>query len=160
MNFKVPLKFEVATSEYIQIQTKLNLIIARYGCEIVASYLDSIPLRMLKRDGKLLGAYIENKVCEEYNITRYDLIESSGREKISEARQLLCVFAEKYLHMSKTDVALMFNKSRHFSKRMIGTFQNKLKENHPFDKKLIERYRRLDALFSAYVDFKPIVNNE
>lgn len=156
---KIPEKFEVYSSEYIQIQTKLNLYIAKFGCQLVSSYLDSIPLRMLKRDGKLLGAYIENKVCEEYKITRYDLLESACRHNITEARQLLCVFAEKYLQMSRTDISLLFNKSRHFTKRMIGSFQHRLEENHSYDKKLIERYRRLDAIIGSYVDFKPIVKN-
>lgn len=159
MNIKIPEKFEVYTSEYIQIQTKLNLYIAKYGCSLVLSHLDSIPLRMLKRDGKLLGAYIENKVCEEYKITRYDLLESACRHNITEARQLLCVFAEKYLQMSRTDISLLFNKSRHFTKRMIGSFQHRLEENHSYDKKLIDRFRRLDAIIGSYVDFKPIVKN-
>ena len=159
-SIKVPNQFTVETRGYINIQTKLNLYIAKYGCTLVESYLDCIPLRMMKRDGKLLGAYIENKICQEFKITRYELMESTGRQNITEARQLLCLFSEKYLEMSKTDLSYLFHKSRHFGKRMVGALEQKLKENHSFDKKLIERFRYLDALFSAYVDFKPIVKNE
>ncbi len=157
---KIPTHITISTKEYVKIQTKLTLYIAQFGCQIVEMYLDTIPLRMFKKEGKHLGAYIESKVCEEYKVTRYELLESSSRQNISEARQVLCVLCEKHLNLSKTEISILFHKSRHFAKRMISNFNDKLKENHPFDKNLIERYRRLDSLIGAYVDFKPNVNKE
>jgi chromosomal replication initiation ATPase DnaA len=145
----------VSTKQYINIQTKLNLYIAKFGCETIEMYLDNLPLKVEKRDGKHLGNYIESKVCEEYKITHYELFESSKRKEISQARQLLCVFTEKYLHISRTDISLLFRRSRHFAKRLITDFNKRVEENHPFDKKLLERYKRLDTLISAYIEFSP-----
>jgi len=152
---KIPQQIIITTKEYIQIQTKLNLYIAKFGCKAVEMYLDTIPLRMRKRDGKNLGAYIISKVCQEYGITRYELFESSARNTTTEARQLLCVFAEKYLGLTKTEISALFNRSRHFAKRLISDFQKKEKEQHPLDKPFFDRYTKLDTLIRAYLDFKP-----
>lgn len=152
---KIPQQIIVTTKEYIQIQTKLNLYIAKFGCKAVEMYLDTIPLRMRKRDGKNLGAYIISKICQEYGITRYELFESSQRNTTTEARQMLCVLAENHLGLTKTEVSALFNRSRHFAKRLITDFLNKQKENHPLDKPLLDKYSKLDTLIRAYVDFKP-----
>ncbi|ASS50161.1 MAG: hypothetical protein A3D31_11375 [Candidatus Fluviicola riflensis] len=152
---KIPNQIVIVTKEYVQIQTKLNLYIAKYGCKAVDSYLDSIPLRMTKVDGKHLGAYIIGKICQEYGITRYDLFESSGRQdNLAEARLFICVLAERYVKLQKTEMSKMFNKSRHFAKRLLHDF-NLLDENHVGDKKILARFHRLDALIKAYIDFKP-----
>src|SRR3989338_3072915 len=120
---KIPNQIVIVTKEYVQIQTKLNLYIAKYGCKAVDSYLDSIPLRMTKVDGKHLGAYIIGKICQEYGITRYDLFESSGRQdNLAEARLFICVLAERYVKLQKTEMSKMFNKSRHFAKRLLHDF--------------------------------------
>lgn len=155
---RIPTQIIVSTKEYIQIQTKINLYIAKYGCHAVELYLDSIPLRMRKRDGRNVGAYIENKICQEYQVSRYDLMETSGRGDLTEARQMLCVLAEKHLRLTRTDISKLFNRTRHFAKRKLTDFEQKLKENHPLDKKLIDRYKKLDALISAYMDFQPITD--
>ena len=153
---KIPQQIVISTKDYVQIQTKLNLYIARYGCKAVDSYLDSIPLRLTKVDGKHLGAFIVGKICQEYRITHYDLFESSARQdNFAEARLLLCVFTEKYAKLHKTEISAMFNKSRHFAKRLLIEF-NQLDPNHAGDKKVIARFQKLDALIGAYTDFKPI----
>lgn len=157
---KVPDKIVVSTKALIQVHTKVNLYVALYGVEAIEMYLDAIQLRMSKRDGKHVGGYIVSKVCQEYQITRYDLFESAGRKHITEARQLLCVFAHKYLMQNHEEISSQFHRSRHFAKRMIGNFNDKLEENHPFDKQLIERYHKLDSLISAYMDFKPILDDK
>lgn len=151
----IPKEFSVNTKEYIQIQTKLNLYIARYGCTEVAKYLDTLPLRMLKRDGKYLGAYIAAVVSKEYKISRSELFEESSRHYLTEARQMICVLLERYLEIGRGDISAMFHRSRHFAKRLIGDFYDRQKENHPFDQKLLNRFHQLDLLISSYVDFKP-----
>lgn len=152
---KIPQQIVITTKEYIQIQTKLNLYIAKYGCKVVEMYLDTIPIKMQKKDGKFLGAFIAGKVCKEFQITNYQLFESTERHKITQARQLLCVLVEKYLQLSRVEIAAMFNRSRHFSKRMLTDFYERLRENHPLDQPFLERYHKLDMLIKAYVDFTP-----
>lgn len=157
---KIPQQIIISTKEYVQIMTKVNLYIAKFGCKAVEMYLDTIPLRMRKRDGKNLGAYIIAKVCQQYGITRYELFESSARNTTMEARQLLCVFAEKYLELTKTEVSALFNRSRHFAKRLIADFYQKKEQNHPFDKGMLDNYNKLDILIQSYVDFKPITKQQ
>lgn len=157
---QIPKQIIVSTADYIKLQTKLNLLVALYGCQLLDTYLDNLPLRIHKRDGKLLGAYIENKICQEYKITRYDLAEGYPTTEVKEARQIACYLCEKYLDLNRSVISSHFHKTRHFAKRLIKDFEQKLEENHPFDKKMIERYRRLDVLISSYVDFKPIIKNE
>ncbi|NGF76844.1 hypothetical protein G5B10_13235 [Fluviicola sp. SGL-29] len=157
---KIPPQIIISTKEYVQIVTKVNLYIAKFGCKAVEMYLDTIPLRMRKRDGKNLGAYIISKVCQQYEITRYELFESSTRNITMEARQLLCVLAEKYLGLTKTEISALFNRSRHFAKRLITDFYQKKEQNHPFDKRIIDNYSKLDLLIQSYVDFKPITKQQ
>ena len=152
---KIPQQIIVSTREYVNIITKVNLYVAKFGCGAVERYLDSLPFRMRKRDGKNLGAYIVSKVCQQYHITRYDLFESSMRRNVTEARQLMCVFAEKYLDMTKTEVSAMFNRSRHFAKRTITDFYERQELNLPFDQGMLKRFDTLNALIEAYIDFKP-----
>lgn len=151
----IPKQIVITTSEYIQIQTKLNLYIAKFGCKAVEKYLDSIPMTMQKKDGRHLGAYLVNKVCQEYKITQYALFERSGRKDLTEARQILCVLAEKYLQLGRDEISETFHRSRHFAKRLIGNFKKMLQENHPLDKGIIGRYRSLDSLMEAYTGFTP-----
>lgn len=152
---KVPKNIVVTTKDYIQIMTQVNLFISIYGCEAVRQYLNTIPLKRTKKDGRNAGGYIVNKVCQEYQITQYDLFESNGRLEITEARQLLCVLIEKHLEFNKVQISSYFNRSRHFAKRMIGKFHIILEENHTLDQELIARYRKLDRLITAYMAFKP-----
>lgn len=152
---KVPKNIVVQTKEWVQIMTKVSLYVSVYGCETVNYILDTVPLRRSKRHGRNAGAYIINKVCQEYKITQYDLFESTARRELTEARQLLCVLIEKHLGFSKTEISSHFNRSRHFAKRMIHQFNKKLEENHPIDKKVIDRYKKLDRLVTAYMEFKP-----
>lgn len=151
----VPHNLNIPAKDWVNIQAKIIWNINKYGAKAVEKFLDSIPLQMRTSEGKLLGAYIENKVREEFRITHYELYESNERQNVTEARQVLCVLIEKYMQIDKTEISLMFNKSRHFAKRLILPFKQKLKENHAFDRKLIERYKRLDGLIGAYVAFKP-----
>lgn len=155
---KIPDQMVVSTRAFVQLQAKLAAYVAQLGVESVERHLDAIQLRMTKRDGKYLGAYIESKVCQEFKITRFELMDSKGRQHITEARQILCVLVEKHLKYTKTDISTMFHRTRHFAKRMITDFNKKLADNHPLDQKLIERYKRLDLLVAAYMDFKPNTN--
>lgn len=154
----IPNQIVVQTKSYLQIVTKLNLYIAKFGCEAVESYLDSIPLKMTKADGKHIGAYIVNKICEEFRnegITRYDLYESNERsDALLDARLLLCVLVNRYTNLPNTEISRMFNRSRHTAKRALTDFK-KLDENIPQHRKLLERFARLDTLISAYMNFKP-----
>jgi len=152
---KVPKNIVVTTKDYIQIMTQVNLFISIYGCEAVKQYLNTIPLKRTKKDGRNAGAYIVNKICQEYQITQYDLFESNERLELTEARQLLCVLVEKHLGFNKVQISSYFNRSRHFAKRMIGRFQIVLEENHKLDQEVIARYRKLDRLITAYMAFKP-----
>ena len=152
---KIPEKISLNTRQYIQIQTKLNLYVARYGCKRISAYLDALPLRILKRDGKNLGAYITAMVCKEYQIATFELFDDSSRHDLTEARQMVCVLSEKYLEIDRTEISTMFHRSRHFAKRLITDFYAKQKENHPLDKGLLNRFYRLDALIADYVNFIP-----
>lgn len=152
---KMPKQFVITTKDYIQIQTKLNLYIAKFGCKKVEAYLDTLPLRMYKQDGKNAGAYIVNKICQEYKLSQYELFESTARKEITEARQMLCVLADVHLEVSQGEISAQFEKSRHFAKRAVNDLKKVVKENHPIDKKLIDRYKKLDALVSAYMGFRP-----
>jgi chromosomal replication initiation ATPase DnaA len=152
---KVPKNIVVTTKDYIQIMTQVNLFISIYGCEAVRQYLNTIPLKHSKKEGRNAGAYIINKICQDYRITQYDLFESNERKELTQARQLLCVLIEKHLGFNKTQISTYFNRSRHFAKRMIGKFQVTLKENHKLDQQVIDRYKKLDRLITAYMAFKP-----
>ncbi len=152
---KIPKNIVVATKDYVQIMTKVNLFISIYGCEAVSQYLNSIPLHRAKKDGRNAGAFILNKVCQEYRITQYDIFESNERLELTEARQLLCVLMAKHLGFSRTQISTYFNRSRHFAKRMIGKFEITLTENHPLDQGVIQKFNKLDRLITAYMAFKP-----
>lgn len=151
----VPSKILIQTKEYIEIVTKVNLYIALYGCEPLRQYLESFPLKWVKLNGRNAGAYIVNKVCEEYQITQYDLFESTARLELSEARQVLCFLLEKHLEYNQVQISSYFNRSRHFAKRNINSFSKILQENHPIDHKVIARFKKLDLLISAYMAFEP-----
>lgn len=152
---KMPKQFVITTKDYIQIQTKLNLYIAKFGCKKVEAYLDTLPLRMYKQDGKNAGAYIVNKICQEYEISQYELFESKARKEITEARQMLCILADNHLETSQKEISAQFDKTRFFANRAVREIRSILKENHPIDKPLIDRYKKLDALVSAYMGFRP-----
>lgn len=152
---KIPRQIIVSTKEYIQIQTKLSLYIAQFGCKSVEAYLDSIPLRFYRQQGKNAGAYIINKVCQEFRLSQYELFESKARKDITEARQMLCALVDTHLNVSQGEISSQFDKSRHFAKRAVAEISKILKENHPLDKAFIDRYKRLDALVGAYMGFTP-----
>lgn len=152
---KIPKGITVGTKEYIEIITKLHLYIAKYGCAWVHKYMNFIPLKFRKVNGRNAGAYIISKICSEYQITQYDLFNSNDRKELTEARQLLCTLVSKHLGYNQVEIASYFDKTKHFANRSIKTINQKLKENHPFDKKVIDRYKKLDLLISSYMDFKP-----
>lgn len=152
---KIPKDITVGTKEYVEIITSLHLYIAKYGCDWVHNYLKNIPLRYQKVNGRNAGAYIVAKICQEYRITRFDLFNSNGRNELTEARQILCVLTSKHLGYNQTEIASYFDRTKHFANRSIKTINKKLKENHPFDKKMIARYKKLDTLISSYMIFKP-----
>lgn len=153
---KVPKAITIGTKEYVEIMTKLHLYIARYGCTWVHHYLNYIPLRYAKVKNRNAGAYIINKVCHTYKITGFDLFHSNERKELTEARQVLCTLVSKHLGFSQVEIASYFEKTKYFAHRSINAVNQKLKENHPFDKALIDRYKKLDALITAYMGFKPI----
>lgn len=157
---KMPEHIQMGTREFVQVFTKFCLYITKYGAKEMECYLDSIPLRMAKADGKHLGAYIVNKICQEFEIgghpmTREDLFASTKRcEELANARMLLCVLTHKYVKLDNKEISAMFNKSRHFAKRALADF-SELDENIPAQRKLLAKYRKLDGLVNAYVEFKP-----
>lgn len=152
---KVPKAITLGTKEYVEIITKLHLYIARYGCAWVHSYLNYIPLRYRKAKGRNAGAYIIAKICQEYRVTQFELFNSSDRKELTVAKQLLCALVSKHLGYSQVEIASYFDKTKHFAHRSIHTIEEKLKENHPFDKEVIARYRKLDGLIMAYMVFDP-----
>ena len=152
---KIPKQFIITTKEYVQIQTKLNLYIAKFGCKFVEAYLDMIPLRWKKQNGRNIGAYIVNKVCQEYKLTKYELFEANSRHDLTEARQVLCALSYNYIDISHEEISAQFHKSRHFTKRAVQKIKRILEENHPIDQEFIARYKRLDSLVSAYKGFQP-----
>lgn len=151
----VPSNFSVETREVIEIHTMLQLYLAQYGSKAVRDYMKGVPLKIQKKNGKHLGHYIEAKVCEEFSITPYELYESNKRNEVSEARQILCVLCEKHLDMSKTDISEMFHRSRHLAKRLINDFYKKQSTFDQGNSKLLSRYKKLDSLITAYVEFTP-----
>lgn len=156
----IPTEIVMPTKEFVQIFTKFCLYLTKYGAKAMEDYLDSIPLRMTKSDGKHLGAFIINKICQEfevdgYPINRHDLFASKDRRsEFAEARMLLCVLTNKYVKLDNSQISAMFSKTRHFAKRAISDFE-KLDEAIPSHRKLIVKYQKIDALICAYVDFKP-----
>src|SRR5690606_34403828 len=101
----VPKNIIIQTKEYVQIVTKVNLYISLYGCEAVNQYLNMLPLKWSKKNGRNIGGYIINKVCQEYQITKYELFESNGRGELTEARQLLCVLVDKYMDFNHQQIS-------------------------------------------------------
>ena len=63
--------------------------------------------------------------------------------------------AENHLNTSQKEISAQFDKSRFFANRAVNEIRKIVKENHPIDKQLIDRYKRLDALVSAYMGFRP-----
>lgn len=152
---KVPKAITVGTKEYIEIMTKLHLYISKYGCAWVHKYMSNIPLKHKKVNGRNAGAYIEAKVCQEYKVTRFDLFHTSGRKELTEARQMLCALVSKHLGFNQVEIASYFDKTKHFANRSIKSINERVKENHRLDKKMIARYRKLDNIISAYMEFVP-----
>lgn len=152
---KVPKAITVGTKDYVEIMTTVNLYIAMYGCKRVRTYLKNIPLRLRKVEGRNAGAYIVAKICQEYKITEYNLFNGTGRKDLTEARQMLCALVHKHLGYNHAEIAAYFGKTRYFAVRGIKAMNGKLKDNLPFDKVVIARYKKLDGLISAYMVFKP-----
>lgn len=152
---KIPKDITLGTKEYVEIITSLHLYIAKYGCHWVHNYLKNIPLRYKKVNGRNAGAYIVAKICHEYKVTRFELFNSNERNELTEARQMLCVLTSKHLGFSQVEIASYFDKTKHFANRSIKTINKKIAENHPFDKSMITRYKKLDTLISSYMTFKP-----
>lgn len=156
----IPDHIKIPTKEFVQIFTKFSLYLTKYGYQAMNDYLDSIPLKLVKVDGKRLGPYIISKVCKEFSIggyemSREDLFFSSERkQELADARMILCVLVHKYVKLNNIEISGMFNKSRHFAKRALSDFE-KLDENIPGHRKLITKFKKIDALVSAYVDFVP-----
>lgn len=151
----IPKAITIGTKEYVEIMTKLHLYIARYGCTWVHNYLNYIPLRYTKVKNRNAGAYIINKICHEYKITSFDLFNSSERNELTEARQLLCALVSKHLGFTQKEIASYFDKTKYFAHRSIKTINEKVRENHPFDKVVVGRYQKLDSLITAYMGFQP-----
>ena len=152
---KVPTAITIETKEYVAIMTKINLYIATYGCGWVHNYIDNIPLRFSKVDGRNAGAYIIAKVCTEYQVTEFDLFQDSGRKELTEARQVLCTLVARHLHYNQAEISAYFGKTRFFATRAIQSITQRVAENHAFDQKMITRFKKLDGLVSAYMAFKP-----
>jgi len=152
----VPSKIILQTKGFAENIALVTFYQAQYGPDAINQYLKKFPMRLGKTHGRYASAYIISKVCQEYQIAQYDLFESSGRLELTEARQLLCVLIEKHVSIKQDQISSYFNRSRHFAKRMIGSFKEILKENHPIDKKKIDRYKKLDSLIEAYMAFKPL----
>ena len=150
----IPQSITVSTKEYVEIMTKLNLYIAKYGCDWVHNYINNIPLRYRKVEGKNAGAYIVAKVCQEYKVTEYDLF-NSKKQELTEAKQILCVLTYRHLKLTSREIATYFHRTRHFVDRSIKTMETKMNDNLPFDKKVLARFRKLDALVGAYLAFVP-----
>lgn len=157
---KIPEEFNMQTKEFVQVCAKFCLYLSKFGAKAMGDYLDSIPLRMAKVDGKHLGAFIINKICKEYEnigmpIGKYDLFTSNERRvELAEARMLLCVLTHKYIQLDNSEISAMFNKSRHFAKRALSDFE-KLDETIPTHRKLLAKYKKIDALIQVYCDFTP-----
>lgn len=151
----IPNSITVTTKEYVEIVTKINLYIAKYGCDWVHHYINNIPLRYRKVEGRNAGAYIVAKVCQEYKVTEYDLFNTRKQGEIMEAKQMLCVLAARHLNLNHKEIASYFNRTRHFVERSIKTMEMKVSDNLPFDKRTLARYRKLDALVGAYLAFVP-----
>jgi chromosomal replication initiation ATPase DnaA len=151
----VPSNFSVETREVIEIHTMLQLYLAQYGSNAVREYLKRVPLKIHKKNGKHLGHYIEAKVCEEFEITPYELYESNKRKEVSEARQILCVLCEKHLDISRTDISELFHRSRHLAKRLITDFHKKLAVYNEENSNFLMRYKKLDSIITAYIEFQP-----
>lgn len=152
---KVPQEITIGTKEYVEIMTKINLYIATYGCKWVHNYVNNIPLRYRKIKGRNAGAYIVSKVCNEYKVTEYDLFQDSGRKELTEARQVLCALVSRHLKYNQTEISSYFGKTRFFATRAIQSVNQRVAENHPFDKKMIARFKKLDGLISSYLAFNP-----
>ena len=156
----IPNHFNSDTKEFVQVFTKFCLLYAKFGAKEINDYLDSIPMKMGKTDGKLLGPYIIGKITEAYEqagtpFSSFELLNSKERrQEISEGRMLLCVLADKYIKLNNREISAMFNKSRHFAKRALSDF-SKLDETIPSHRKLLEKYQKIDTLVNAYVNFKP-----
>lgn len=152
---KVPQEITIKTKEYVEIIAKLNLYIASYGVIWVHNYMDNIPLRYRKVNGRNAGAYIVGKICEEYEVTEFDLYNGKGRKNLTEPRQILCALVARHLGYSQTEISSFFGRTRFFATRSIQTINKKVKENHPFDKEIVTRFKKLDSLVSAYMSFSP-----
>ena len=82
----IPNNFNVETKEFVQVFTKFCLYFSKFGAKAMGDYLDSIPVKMGKMDGKHLGAYIVNKVLQQYEniekpFSKYDLYNSKERRQ-------------------------------------------------------------------------------
>lgn len=156
----IPNNFNMSTKEFVQVVTKFCLYLTKFGPKEMSDYLDSIPVKMGKMDGKHVGAYIINKVLQEYEntdkpISKLDFYSSKERrQEIAEARMLACVLTHKYLKLDHREISAMFSKSRDFSKRFISEF-SKLEETSPIDRKLLIKFKKIDTLVQAYINFKP-----
>lgn len=156
----IPNQINMQTKEFVQVVTKFCLYLTKFGAKAMDDYLDSIPVKLGKTDGKHLGAYIIGKILEECErsgtpFTRYELFNSKERRQdLADARMLVCVFMRQYVNLDNREISSMFTKSRDFAKRAVADF-SRLDESIPAHRKLLEKYRKIDTLVRAYVDFKP-----
>ncbi len=152
----IPKSFIISTPDFMRLQGKLLMFCASIGCARMDSYFDLIQAREFKQNKKFVGKYLTSKICEEFEISEYQLFESGKQSsEVTIARHFHCILAFKLLGMSKAMASRTIGRSKHLAKRAFKETEPRiLNPTNKFDVELAARYRRLESLINAYINFQ------
>lgn len=153
---KIPGKLTVATSEIINAQTKFLLLCTKYGCNVIENIMDYLLVRDYKKNNRQAGRYLIAKVCEEFQITEYELFESKARKEITDAKKVYCVVAYNVFNLSQEQIGKAFGQNRHLVHRALKdiTEAEASPKPLPYQRKLLESYKRVLFRMKAYLNFQ------
>lgn len=153
---KVPGKIKVSTSELLQAQSKFLLLCAKYGCKMIDEIMDNMLLRAYKQNNRYAGNFLISKVCEEFQITRYDLFESKARKDLIDARKVYCAVAYQTLNLTQDQIGRAIGGDRNLVYRAIKDIEEASTNPNPvpYQKELLKKYNRVLFRVKAYLNFK------
>ncbi|CAG5086817.1 helix-turn-helix domain-containing protein [Parvicella tangerina] len=153
---KVPAKIKVSTSELLQAQSKFLLLCAKYGCKMIDEIMDNMLLRAYKQNNRYAGNFLISKVCEEFQVTRYDLFESKARKEMIDARKVYCAVAYQTLNLTQDQIGKSIGGDRNLVYRAIKDIEESLTTPNPvpYQKELLKKYNRVLFRVKAYLEFK------
>lgn len=153
---RIPHNFQVVTSDLINVQNKFTLLCATLGCRTIDKMMDSFVLRVYRTNNRHAGKYLTGKVCEEFQITEYELFESKARKELTDARKVYCAVAYEVFDLTQDQIGKAFGNNRHLVHRAVKEITEAATNPQPFpyQKMLLDKYNRILFRMKAYLTFK------